>query len=147
MTGKDAKHNIQNQKAENWTFLTQTQALDAIALDFTEYGPQPDLFTSIAPLVLGNRCNVIHQGKHAGVWILQGKEFVRVAEKDLGFYLIHVLETATAEVLNPGSTSAKWFPDANSVGFDSTKLHLRHMGALPDGRGLSAASAESAADP
>lgn len=121
MTGKDAKHDIQNQrKRKNWTFLTQTQALDAIALDFTEYGPQPDLFTSIAPVILGNRCNVIHQGKHAGVWILQGKEFVRVADKDLGFYLIHVLETDPPDVKTLAEICAKIFQTPSCPGFSRT---------------------------
>jgi hypothetical protein len=125
MTQKDSKNSLQNQKAEkdaeNWTFLTQTQALDAIALDFTGYGPQPDLFASIAPLVLGNKCRVIHQGKHAGVWILQGTEFVRVADKDLGFYLIHVLETAPPNQETLADICAKVFQTRTRAGFSGTK--------------------------
>ncbi len=36
------------------TFLTLAQAIDAVAADFGQYGPQPDLFRKIGPLILGN---------------------------------------------------------------------------------------------
>ena len=83
---------------EDWTFLTPAQAVDAIAIDFTQYGPQPALFASIAPLILGNRCTVTRKRKKPVVHILQGKTFVPVSDKDLGFYLIHVLETAPPDL-------------------------------------------------
>ncbi|MEX1298462.1 MAG: YkgJ family cysteine cluster protein [Desulfotignum sp.] len=78
----------------HWIFLTPDQAVDAVALDFQTYGPQPDLFRRIAPLVLGAQCRVTAPDeKWSGVWVLRGNTFAPVEDDQLGFYLIHVLET------------------------------------------------------
>jgi len=107
--------------SENWTFLTPAQAVDAIAIDFTAYGPQPALFVSIAPLVLGNRCTVIHKKGKATVHILQGKAFVPVADKNLGFYLIHALETTPPDLDTLAEICAKVFQTRTRAGPLETK--------------------------
>ncbi len=77
------------------TFLTRQQFVDAVALDFDQYGRQPELFRRIASLVLGDdfkrggaeegKAALIRRGKHLG--------FEAVDSDVLGFYLIHALET------------------------------------------------------
>ncbi|MCF8126754.1 MAG: YkgJ family cysteine cluster protein [Desulfotignum sp.] len=125
MTGGQIQKNIQHPAMENrvesWTFLTRAQAIDAIAIDFQAYCPQPDLFRCVAPLILGNRCNVRHPNKHAGVWILQGNAFYPVADQDLGFYLIHVLETATPDLETLAEICALVFQTRTCAGYDKTK--------------------------
>ncbi|MFO7912041.1 MAG: hypothetical protein R6V15_07745 [Desulfotignum sp.] len=102
MTGKKFQNRhipaAAEEDSEDWTFLTPSQAVDAIAMDFTQYGPQPVLFASIAPLILGNRCTVIQEKEKPAVHILQGKAFIPVPDKNLGFYLIHMLETAPPDL-------------------------------------------------
>ena len=102
--------------SENWTFLTPAEAVDAIAIDFTEYGPQPALFASIAPLVLRNRCAVIHKNENPAVQILQGKAFYPVTDKDLGFYLIHALETAPPDLDTLAEICARVFQTRTRAG-------------------------------
>jgi Fe-S-cluster containining protein len=91
------KHHPESTTADgdpHWIFLTPAQAVDAVALDFQAYGPQPDLFRRVAPLILGNRCRITAgNGKGCGVSVLRGTTFDPVSDHHLGFYLIHVLET------------------------------------------------------
>lgn len=77
------------------TFLTTNRAIDAIAGDFGQYGPQPRLFMQIAPLILGNDFKISSVNGRKRVWIRQGggQAFQPVAVNALGFYLIHTLET------------------------------------------------------
>jgi Fe-S-cluster containining protein len=91
------KHHPDQTSADgdpHWIFLTPAQAVDAVALDFQIYGPQPDLFRRIAPLVLGSHCRVTAGNENwSGVSVLRGNTFDPVEDHLLGFYLIHVLET------------------------------------------------------
>ena len=79
----------------NWIFLTKKEALDAIAIDFQQYGPQPRIFWELAPLILNRQCRIVHQGKDAGVWIQHGQDYPlqKIDDKNLGFYFCHLLET------------------------------------------------------
>lgn len=85
------------------TFLTLVQAVDAVAADFGQYGPQPDLFRKIGPLVLGNgfKTGIFNGVKRA--WIRQNSNqpFTSVDDTALGFYLIHVLETSEKDASSP----------------------------------------------
>ena len=62
----------------NWTFLTHGEALDAVALDFQEYGLQPRLFQELARL-LGCKENIA-PGETEPM-------------ENLPFLLLHLLET------------------------------------------------------
>jgi hypothetical protein len=125
MTGKNPQDRhpppTAGQDSDNWTFLTPAQAVDAIAIDFTQYGPQPALFAAIAPLILGNRCNVIHKREKPIVQILQGKTFLSVPDKNLGFYLIHVLETAPPDLETLAEICAQVFQTRTRAGPVETK--------------------------
>jgi hypothetical protein len=128
MTGKTGKKSQRHHlppaagnDPENWTFLTPSQAVDAIAIDFTQYGPQPALFTSITPLVLGDRCIVRHKSGNTEVQILQGNAFLSVADNDLGFYLIHALETAPPDLDTLADICARVFQTRTRAGPLETK--------------------------
>lgn len=84
----------------NWIFLTEIEALDAIAIDFQQYGPQPRIFRELAPLILTHGYRIVHQGKDTGIWIQHGPDdpLQRVDDKNLGFYFCHLLETAPCPV-------------------------------------------------
>ncbi|MBL6992598.1 hypothetical protein [Desulfobacula sp.] len=79
----------------NWIFLTRQEVLDAIAIDFQQYGPQPLIFREIAPLILKSRYRIIQQGKDTSIWIQPGRDYPlqKIDDKDLGFYFSHILET------------------------------------------------------
>lgn len=40
---------------DHWIFLTRQEVLDAVAIDFQQYGPQPEVFEKITPLILNQR--------------------------------------------------------------------------------------------
>lgn len=92
-------------------FLTLSQAIDAIATDFQQYGPQPDLFHKIGPLILGNdfKTDVFNGLKQA--WIrLDGEEpFERVNPAGLALYLIHMLETVEKDAASMAQICALVF--------------------------------------
>lgn len=77
------------------TFLTLVQAVDALAQDFKQYGPQPRILHKIGPLILGrNFTTAMFNGrKRAWVRPMDSAPFAPVDETALGFYLIHMLET------------------------------------------------------
>lgn len=104
----------------HWTFLKPTQAVDAVAIDFQAYGPQPDLFRRMAPLVLGERCRIRPQDdKLSTVSILQGNAFYPVSDQNLGFYLIHVLETRPPDLNTLADICARVFQTRTFAGYDS----------------------------
>lgn len=125
MTGEKCRHRhsapAAGEDTEDWTFLNPAQAVDAVAIDFTQYGPQPALFASIAPLILGNRCRVVSKRKKPLVHILQGKNHVPVSDKDLGFYLIHMLETAPPDPATLAEVCAQVFQTRTRAGAGGTK--------------------------
>jgi hypothetical protein len=105
----------------HWIFLTPVQAVDAVALDFQAYGPQPDLFRRIAPLILGNRCRITAGNeKGSGVSVLRGTSFDPVADHHLGFYLIHVLETGPPDLLTLADICKQVFQTPAIAGHDRT---------------------------
>ncbi len=75
--------------------MTREEVLDAIAIDFQQYGPQPLIFKDIAPLILKSRCRIIQQGEETSIWIQHGRGYPlqKIDDKDLGFYFSHILET------------------------------------------------------
>ena len=77
------------------TFLTPAQAIDAIAADFGQYGPQPELFYKISALILGRdfKTSILNGAKRAWIRRNSDQPFESVDDEALGFYLIHVLET------------------------------------------------------
>ncbi|MBL6994369.1 YkgJ family cysteine cluster protein [Desulfobacula sp.] len=76
-------------------FLTLAQAIDAVAADFEQYGPQPDLFHKIGALILGKDFKTCILNGSDRAWIRRNTDqpFEPVNDEVLGFYLIHVLET------------------------------------------------------
>lgn len=102
-------------------FLTPIQAVDAIAMDFQAYGPQPDLFRSLAPLVLEERCRISHTDQEPDmVWIRQGETFYPVTDENLGFYLIHVLETSPPDLDTLADICSQVFQTKTAAGHGST---------------------------
>ena len=95
------------------TFLTRAELVDAITLDFEQYGPQPELLHEMASLILGNdfkkgedqrqqyQSNRLRRGK--------GLEFEPVNNDTLWFYLIHALETFDLDALSMARTAARVF--------------------------------------
>jgi len=81
------------------TFLTLAQAIDAVAADFGRYGPQPDTFGKIGPLILGNNFKIGAFTGSARAWIRpdSAHPFEPVDDVTLGFYLVHMLETCEQE--------------------------------------------------
>ncbi len=78
------------------TFLTLAQAIDAVAADFGQYGPQPDLFRKIGPLILGNdfKTGISNGVKRVWIRLNRNQPFTLVDDTALSFYFIHVLETS-----------------------------------------------------
>lgn len=105
----------------HWIFLTPVQAVDAVALDFQAYGPQPDLLRRVAPLILGNRCRIkARTEKECGVSVLRGTTFDPVADHHLGFYLIHVLETDPPDLTTLADICREVFQTPTTAGRDRT---------------------------
>lgn len=80
-----------NLDIEKWIFLTRQEALDAIAIDFRQYGPQPGLFRLLGPLMLGSRFETIAPDGTAR--IRSGRQYRQVAPAQMDFYFLHLLET------------------------------------------------------
>ncbi|WP_022666333.1 YkgJ family cysteine cluster protein [Desulfospira joergensenii] len=76
-------------------FLTLSQAVDALASDFGQYGPQSAMFRKIGPLILGKDFKTGMSSGRRTNWIrrMEGCPHEPVDETALGFYLIHMLET------------------------------------------------------
>ena len=76
-------------------FLTEQEAKAAVAINFRQYGPQPRLFRELSPLILGNSAIVLDQGRHAGVWIKQGRKntLQPIRDHTLGDHLCRALQT------------------------------------------------------
>lgn len=76
-------------------FLTEQEAKTAVEIDFQQYGPQPRLFRELSSLILGTSAVVLDQGKHAGVWIKQGRKnnLKRLWDHELGNHLCRTLQT------------------------------------------------------
>ena len=87
--------NMENMAKNNWIFLTRKEALDAMAIDFQQYGPQPLIFRNLLPLIPNSRCKIIQRGKEASLWVQHGRDYPlqRIVDKDLAFYFFHILET------------------------------------------------------
>lgn len=82
------------------TFLTMNEAVDAIAADFSQYGPQPRSFYEIAPLILGGdfKTDAASEGVRAFIRRDGDPSFAPVDDEMLGFYLIHALESIEIDV-------------------------------------------------
>jgi Fe-S-cluster containining protein len=74
-------------------FLTQKETLDAIAMDFKQYGNQLPLFYKLSPLILGIQTSVKPEGKNAGVWIPSDghNRMKKIADGELGDALLAAL--------------------------------------------------------
>ena len=81
-------------ETETSIFLTPRQAAEAISLDFAQYGPQPELFLKMAPIVLPGRIVILNRANHAGAWIKSGrKNQIRPVENHkFGQLLLHNLK-------------------------------------------------------
>ena len=75
-------------------FLSQTEALSAIRLDFMQYGPQFELYQELCPIISGNRTIVIREGRNECVLITRGRKSKtrRMNQDDLGKYLYNQLQ-------------------------------------------------------
>ncbi len=103
----------------HWIFLTPAQAVDAVALDFQTYGPQPDLFRGIAPLILGTQCRIASpDATWSGVSVFRKNTFDRVENHQLGFYLIHVLETDPPNLNTLADICRQVFQTRTVAGYD-----------------------------
>jgi Fe-S-cluster containining protein len=122
--GTHLKHHLTQASAAGGThriFLTPSQAVDAIAMDFQAYGPQPDLFRCLAPLVLEDRCRISHTDHEPDtVWIRQREIWCPVTDENLGFYLIHVLETSPPHLDTLADICRRVFQTKTAAGNDST---------------------------
>lgn len=78
------------------TFLTISQAVDAFAADFGQYGSQSVILHKIGPLILGGNFTLRMSNGRQRAWIRRVDDFPHepVDDTALGFYLIHCLETA-----------------------------------------------------
>lgn len=76
------------------TFLTAAQVVDAVASDFGQYGTQPGLFRKIASQILGRDFKPGSAWGDGKCMIRRGGQFAPVTDEALGFYLVHILETA-----------------------------------------------------
>jgi Fe-S-cluster containining protein len=102
-------------------FLTPSQAVDAIAMDFQAYGPQPDLFRTLAPLLLEDRCRIsLTDYEPDTVWIRQGEIWYPVTDENLGFYLIHLLEISPPHLNTLADICRLVFQTKTAAGNDST---------------------------
>lgn len=94
------------------TFLTRAQLVDAVALDFEQYGAQPELLHEMASLILGEDFKKGQQGQRCqAARVRRGKafEFEAVDNDALWFYLIHALETFDLDALSMARTAARVF--------------------------------------
>jgi len=82
-------------EADYWIFLTKKEALDAIAIDFKQYGNQFPLFYDLVPMILGSKARVIADGDTSGVWIASGpsNRMKKIGHEKLGDFLISALNT------------------------------------------------------
>ncbi len=83
-------------------FLTLDQATDSVAADFGQYGPQPGLFCKLGLLILGNdfKIEIFNDVERALIRRNDNDPFEPVDDTALGFYLIHVLETAEKDAVS-----------------------------------------------
>jgi len=81
-------------KSIDTIFLSQTEALAAIRLDFMQYGPQFALFQALCPIISGNRTIVVPEGKNDCVLITRGQKSKtrRMNQDELGKYLYTQLQ-------------------------------------------------------
>ncbi|MFO7753619.1 MAG: YkgJ family cysteine cluster protein [Desulfobacteraceae bacterium] len=79
---------------ETRVFLTPHQAVEAISLDFARYGPQPELFFKMVPIVLPGRVIILDRATGPDAWLRIGpKNRIRpVAPPDLGQLLLKSLK-------------------------------------------------------
>ena len=78
---------------EEKIFLTQTQAIHAIRLDFHQYGSQFDLFQELCPIISDNKMIVTKDGENNCVLITRGRKskIRHIKNHDLGDYLLNTL--------------------------------------------------------
>ena len=95
------------------TFLTRAELVDAVVLDFEQYGAQPELLHEMASLILGDDFkkgeNQGQQYQPARLRRGKGLEFESVHNDTLWFYLIHALETFDLEAVSMARTAARVF--------------------------------------
>jgi Fe-S-cluster containining protein len=105
------------------TFLTLAQAIDAVAADFVQYGPQPDLFREIAPLILKNNFKIGIFNGVKRVWVRPNCSQPFTPEEDtaLGFYFIHLLETSEMDAVSLAQICALVFQTSVIPGVDEGK--------------------------
>lgn len=78
---------------EEKIFLTQTQAIHAIRIDFHQYGSQFDLFQELFPIISDNKIIVTKEGSNNCVLITRGRKSKvrRMKTHDIGDYLLNIL--------------------------------------------------------
>ena len=76
-----------------WTELTHSQAMDLVAMDFEQYGPQPELLRKLAPQILGNKVRVPPPDYPLEIRHSNDVPFLPIPEDQLIFFLLHTLET------------------------------------------------------
>jgi Fe-S-cluster containining protein len=74
-------------------FLTQHQAIDAIQIDFKQYGSQFDLFQELCPIITDNKSFVTKESSNSCVLITHGRKskMRQMHVRELGDYLIQIL--------------------------------------------------------
>ena len=87
----------------NWIFLTPSQAVDAFACDFQQYGTQPELFARLVNRFPGLGCDFWFQDGRPVFRVMRrgGQPDLEIAGEKMGVFLIFLLESAplTIEVL------------------------------------------------
>ncbi len=78
----------------NWIFLTRPQVADAVAFDFEQYGPQPELFLSFARRIPGVACDRQHRESCSFFEVfLNDRPRLEIAPQNMGFFLLHLLDS------------------------------------------------------
>ncbi len=99
-------------------FLTPKQVLDAIHIDFQQYGSQFDLFQELCPIITENRNIVTKEGRNNCVLITRGRKskIRRMKDHDLGNYLFTALCKKTYPLSVMADICSKVFRTKTFVG-------------------------------
>ncbi len=75
------------------TFLTRNQVINAVRIDYEQYGFQLPLMQKLFPLITGNRIVISEDGRNSYLLIKRGKKSktIRMNEAELIDYMINLL--------------------------------------------------------
>jgi Fe-S-cluster containining protein len=116
--------NFRQQKmaGEEKIFLTHTQAINAIRIDFHQYGSQFDLFQELCPIISDNKMIVSKDGSNNCVLITRGRKSKvrRMKTHDIGDYLFNILSEKSYPLSVIAVICSKVFLTEARVGTDTS---------------------------